>query len=122
MIFLLKIMLAKKSARFFFVSLVFILYMLPQVYTETHHRFTFKPSAVRTLQNAQLVFLKKPLASLTRQAKVIALSETKGIQGWPLRNGEEMILRLEQLDLLGATLSPGFLDLEFFIFHNNRSA
>ena len=134
MFLLLKMMPAKKSARFFFVSLAFMLYMLQQVYaatphstprvvvsikplhslvagvmqgvaepylivqgSSTPHSFTFKPSAARALQNAQLVFwsdenlevfLKKPLVSLTRQAKVIALSETKGIQRWPLRNDE----------------------------------
>lgn len=37
MILLLKMMPAKKSSRFFFVSLVFMLYMFPQVYAATPH-------------------------------------------------------------------------------------
>jgi len=62
------------------------------------HTYRLKPSAARALQEAQAVFwagdnvetfLIKPLGSLTRQARVVALSEVPGIHLLALRGGEK---------------------------------
>jgi zinc transport system substrate-binding protein len=61
------------------------------------HTYRLKPSAARALQEADAIFwagdnvetfLIKPLTSLPRQAKVIALSEIPGIQLLPARGGK----------------------------------
>lgn len=66
--------------------------------SSTPHSFTIKPSTARELQKAQLVFwagenlevfLRRPLANLASQAQIVALSETEGLQLWPVRSGEK---------------------------------